>query len=72
MPNAAQAALVSVSALRSSVNNLLIGQGCEHVDAAAGEQRGNHFEGRILGGRADQPDGAALDVGQKGVLLGCD
>ena len=44
--------------------------GCKHVDAAAREQRRDDFERRILGGCADQANGAALDVGQKGVLLG--
>ena len=40
------------------------------VDTAAGEQRRDDLEGRILRGRADQSDGAVLDVGQEGVLLG--
>ncbi len=42
----------------------------EGVDAAAGEERGVDFEGGIFGGGADKADGAALDVGQEGVLLG--
>ncbi len=42
----------------------------ENINAAAGEQRGDDFKGWILSGCADQADGAALDVGQKGVLLG--
>ncbi len=42
----------------------------QRVDAAAGEQRGDDLEGRIFGGRADEADGAALDVGEEGVLLG--
>jgi len=41
----------------------------EHVNAAAREQRGDDFEGRILSSCADEADGSALDVGQKRVLL---
>ena len=44
--------------------------GVQGVDAAAGEQGGDDLEGRIFGGRADEADGAVLDVGQEGVLLG--
>src|SRR5690606_12164666 len=40
-----------------------------HVHAAAREQRRVQFERRVLGGRADEDDGAALDVRQEGVLL---
>ena len=42
----------------------------QRVDAAAGEQRGDDLEGRILGGGADESDRPVLDVGQEGVLLG--
>ncbi len=49
--------------------DLFVGERFEHIDAAAREQRRNNLKGRILGRCADQPDGAALDVGQKGVLL---
>ena len=42
----------------------------QRVDFGAREQRRDHFERRILGGRADQDDVAALDIGQKRVLLG--
>ena len=50
-------------------DDLRLGERLEDVDAAAREQRGDEFEGRILGGGADQADVAALDVGQEGVLL---
>ena len=43
--------------------------GCEHVHAAAREQRGVDLEGRVLGGRPHQHDVALLDIGQEGVLL---
>jgi hypothetical protein len=46
------------------------GERLEGVDAAAGEQRGVEFEGGVLGGGADEADGAAFDVGEEGVLLG--
>jgi hypothetical protein len=42
----------------------------ERVDPAAREQRRVDLEGRVLGGGADQHDGALLDVGQERVLLG--
>ena len=48
----------------------VFGEGDEGVDAAAGEQRGVDLEGGVLGGGADEADGAAFDVGQEGVLLG--
>jgi hypothetical protein len=50
--------------------DLLFGELLEDVDAAAGEQRADDFEGGIFGGGADEADGAALDIGQEGVLLG--
>ncbi len=50
--------------------SLLFGERREGVDAAAGEQRGVDLEGGVLGGGADEADGAALDVGKEGVLLG--
>ena len=46
-----------------------LGQPLQHVDAAAREQRRDHLERRVLGGRADQGHGAALDVRQERVLL---
>ncbi len=51
-------------------DDLLFGERDEGVDAAAGEERGVDLEGGILRGGADQADGAALDVGEEGVLLG--
>ena len=50
-------------------DEFVFGERLQRVDAAAGEQRGDDFEGGVLGGGADQADGAALDVGQEGVLL---
>ena len=46
-------------------DDLFFGEWLQDVDAAAREQRGDDFEGRIFGGGADEPDGAALDVGKK-------
>src|ERR1017187_8399659 len=51
-------------------DDLRFGERLQNVDAAAGEQRGDQLEGGVLGGGADQTDGAALDVRQEGVLLG--
>ena len=45
-------------------------EGDEGEDAAAAEEGGVDFEGGVLGGGADEADGAAFDVGQEGVLLG--
>ena len=42
----------------------------EDVHAAAGEQRGDDFEGRILGGGADQSNVAFLHVRKERILLG--
>ena len=44
-------------------------QRLEHVDTRAGQQCGVDLEGRILGGGADEDEGAVLDEGQEGVLL---
>ena len=44
-------------------------QRLERVDAGPREQRADHFEGRILGRRADQGDGAVFHVRQDHVLL---
>ena len=46
------------------------GEGLEGVDAAAGEEGGVELEGGVFCGGADEADGAALDVGEEGVLLG--
>ena len=42
----------------------------EDVDLATGEQGGDDLEGGVLGGGADEGDGAALDGAEQGVLLG--
>ena len=52
------------------IDELVFAERAEGEDAAAGEQGGDDFEGRVFGGCADEADGAALDVGQEGVLLG--
>ena len=54
---------------RDEPRELVIGERLEAHDAAAREQRGDHAEARVLGGRADQRDGAGLDVRQQRVLL---
>ncbi len=63
-----EAALVGERATEQR-DEFVFGERLEGVDAAAGEQRGDDLEGGILGGGADEPDGAALDVGKEGVLL---
>ncbi len=45
-------------------------QPVEHDDVAARQQRGVEGEGRVLGGGADQRDGAVLGLVQEPVLLG--
>ena len=68
--HAAQAAFgVGEGALEKG-EDLVFGEGLEGVDAAAGEQRRNDLKGRVLGGGSDEADGAVLDVGEEGVLLG--
>jgi len=62
-PSAASARLSSPSSAASSSR-------CEDEDLAAREQGAVKLEGRVLGGGADQHDGAVLDIGQEGVLLG--
>ncbi len=44
-------------------------QRLQHVDGRARQQRADHLERRVLGGRADERDGAPLHVRQEGVLL---
>ena len=51
-------------------HNFFVRERAQHVNLRARKQRGIDFERRILGGGADQNDVAALDVRQKGVLLG--
>ena len=48
---------------------MLIGERRESVDAAAGEESGDHFKGGVLRSGPDQADRAPLDIGQKGILL---
>jgi hypothetical protein len=48
---------------------LRVGELLECVDAAAREEGRVDFEGRVLGGCADEADGTALDPGKEGVLL---
>lgn len=49
---------------------LLISEFFEHEDSAPAEQRIIDGEARILGGCADEDDGAFLYIGQKRILLG--
>ncbi len=65
----AEAALLIRERAFEQGEDLLIGKRAQRIDAAAGEQRGDDFEGRIFCCRSDEADGAALDVGKKGVLL---
>ena len=64
-----EAALAVFEGAAQESDDLGFGKRLEHVDAATREQRGDDLEGGILGGCADEADGAALDVGQEGVLL---
>ena len=68
MQRAEAAFLVGKRALEQG-DDLLLGERLEHIDATAREKRGDDFERGIFGGRADQADGALLDVGKEGVLL---
>ena len=54
---------------RAATHDLRLAERLKRVDAAAREQRGVQLERRVLRGRADQPDRAALHIGQKRVLL---
>ena len=45
-------------------------EGAEHQDASARQQGAVELEGRVLGGGADQRDGAVLHHGEEAVLLG--
>jgi hypothetical protein len=49
--------------------DILVAECAQHQHAGAREQRRNYLEGGILGGRADERDESAFDVGQDGVLL---
>jgi hypothetical protein len=48
---------------------VVAGERLQPEDAAAREQRGDHLEGRVLGGGPDQRQRAVLGVGEDGVLL---
>ena len=68
---AAQAAIpVAQSAARTTPATAGGVERLEHKHLAAREQRRIEAEAGILGRRADQGDGAPLDVGKEGVLLG--
>src|SRR5208282_6899124 len=57
-----QTALGVAECAAQKKNNLIFGQRLQQINAAAREQRGVDFEGRIFGGGADQADAAFLDV----------
>jgi hypothetical protein len=69
-PHLAQAALCVFERTAQQNYDLRFSELVEDIDAAAREQSTVDFEGRILGGGADQADVATLDVREKGVLLG--
>ena len=49
---------------------VVVGEQLERQQQRAGQQRGDHRERRVLGGRRDEDDPAVLDAGQQRVLLG--
>jgi hypothetical protein len=49
--------------------DLVFGKLVEHQHSATRQQRAGYFERRILGGRADECDGAVFDCVQQCVLL---
>ena len=65
----AQPALAVLNGTAQQRCNLVFCKRLQHVDAAAGEQRGDDLEGRIFGGCSDQPNCSALHVGQECILL---
>lgn len=65
----AEAAGIAQGPLQQQLD-LFGGEGVEHEDPGAGEQGRVDFEGGVFGGGADENDVAALDEGEKGVLLG--
>ena len=65
-----QAVVFVVEGAAEKFGDLRRREGIEDVDFGAGEKWGDDFEGRILGGRADEDDVAGFDVGEEGVLLG--
>ena len=58
-----------LGALDQLVERVVI-EPAEDQHLAARQQRGVELEARVLGRRADQRDGAVLDIGQEAVLLG--
>ncbi len=64
-----QAALLVVQRAFDQRAHVVVGERLEHEHARAREQRGVDLERRVLGRRADQRDGAVLDVRQHRVLL---
>src|SRR5690606_17033981 len=64
----AQAPLLAQGALHQPAQRRLV-QAAQHIDASPGQQRIVQLEGRVLGGGADEDQGAVFHVGQKGVLL---
>ena len=67
---AAEAAFgVGEGALEESAD-VFGGEGIEAVDAGAGEERGDDFEGGVFGGGADEADDAVFHGVEDGVLLG--
>ena len=68
-PACAQAALGVAERPARNRRDILVAERAQHQHAGAREQRRDYLEGRILGGRADERDEPAFDVGQDGVLL---
>jgi len=66
----AEAALAIGDRALGETREMLVGQRLEPDHARARQQRGDDAEARVLGGGPDQRDGAGLDVGEQGVLLG--
>ena len=48
---------------------VVVGERLQREQERAGQQRGDHRERRVLGGRRDEDDPAVLDAGQQRVLL---
>ena len=69
-PEGAQAALVIGQGAPHQGRDHLVGERLEPHHPAPRQERADHAERRVLGGGADQRDGAGLDVGQERVLLG--
>jgi len=67
---AAQTTFVVVEGATEKLDNLRGSERFEDINLGAREKRGNHFEGGILRGRADEDDVAGFYVREKSVLLG--